>query len=82
MPSLEASLSQSERTIKRLDWQIGRGKTLIKHLLKVYKSRFQPDVAVDEDPDQAVYVELLFDMVIPKDDLRQVAGILDFVEIL
>lgn len=71
MPSLEASLSQSERTIKRLDWQISRGKMLIKHLLKVYKSRFQPDLPAEEDQDESgYYVELLFDMVIPKDDLR------------
>ena len=28
------------------------------------------------------YVDLLFDMVVPKEDLRKVEGILDFVEVL
>ena len=39
------------------------------------------DSLVDTHSDEVeYYIELLFDMVIPKDDLRQVEGILDFVE--
>ena len=41
------------------------------------------DSVVDTHSDEVeYYIDLLFDMVIPKDDLRQVEGILDFVDIL
>lgn len=64
----------------------------MKHLLKVFKLRFQvlkkDDMAtgealvpftsrIDEE-----YVDLLFDMVVPKEDLRKVEGILDFIDVL
>ena len=51
---------------------------MVKHLLMVLKDRFQGDAGdIDEE-----YVELLYELVVPKDDLKEVEGILDFVEVL
>ena len=64
------------------DLEIQKNKLLIRHLMKMYHKNSGQNFEEEEDIDNEQYMEILFNLIIPKSDFSQIECMNDFVELV